>query len=81
LELTNGERLTNVLARGAKYWKAQFKTRDVIIRVLFSKALGRLPNKSEMKTAQSAMDENPSIEQIQDLFWAVLLLPEFQLIY
>ncbi|MCP9765573.1 DUF1549 domain-containing protein [Lacihabitans soyangensis] len=81
LELTNGERLTNVLARGAKYWKAQFKTRDVIIRVLFSKALGRLPNNSEMKTAQSAMDENPSIEQIQDLFWAVLLLPEFQLIY
>ncbi len=81
LELTNGERLTNVLARGAKYWKAQFKTRDVIIRVLFSKALGRLPNKSEMKTAQSAIDENPSNEQIQDLFWAVLLLPEFQLIY
>jgi hypothetical protein len=34
LELTNGERLTTVLARGAKYWKAQFKTRDVIIRVL-----------------------------------------------
>jgi hypothetical protein len=27
------------------------------------------------------MDENPSNEQIQDLFWAVLLLPEFQLIY
>lgn len=81
LELTNGERLTNVLARGAKYWKAQFKTREVIIRVLFSKALGRLPNNTEMKTAQSAMDENPSIEQIQDLFWAVLLLPEFQLIY
>lgn len=81
LELTNGERLTTVLARGAKYWKAQFKTRDVIIRVLFSKALGRLPNKSEMQAAQSAMDENPTQEQIQDLFWAVLLLPEFQLIY
>ncbi|MCP9768472.1 DUF1549 domain-containing protein [Lacihabitans sp. LS3-19] len=81
LELTNGERLTQVLARGAKYWKAQFKTRDVIIRVLFSKALGRLPTKSEMSTAQAAMDENPSVEQIQDLFWAVLLLPEFQLIY
>jgi hypothetical protein len=81
LELTNGERLTTVLARGAKHWKAQFKTRDVIIRVLFSKALGRLPNKSEMQAAQSAMDENPTQEQIQDLFWAVLLLPEFQLIY
>jgi uncharacterized membrane protein len=81
LELTNGERLTNVLARGAKYWKAQFKTRDVIIRVLFSKALGRLPNKAEMTAAQSAMSENPTVEQIQDLFWAVLLLPEFQLIY
>ncbi|HLO43665.1 MAG TPA: PSD1 and planctomycete cytochrome C domain-containing protein [Leadbetterella sp.] len=81
LELTNGERLTNVLARGAKYWKEQFKTRDVIIRVLFSKALGRLPNKAEMTAAQSAMSENPTVEQIQDLFWAVLLLPEFQLIY
>ena len=81
LELTNGERLTNVLTRGAKYWKAQFKTRDVIIRVLFSKALGRLPNKAEMTAAQSAMNENPTVEQIQDLFWAVLLLPEFQLIY
>jgi hypothetical protein len=27
------------------------------------------------------MDEDPTQEQIQDLFWAVLLLPEFQLIY
>jgi hypothetical protein len=34
-----------------------------------------------MQAAQSAMDENPTQEQIQDLFWAVLLLPEFQLIY
>lgn len=81
LELTNGERLNQVLARGAKYWKAQFKTRDVIIRVLYSKALGRLPNQSELIVAQSVMDSSPSIEQVQDLFWAVLLLPEFQLIY
>jgi hypothetical protein len=27
------------------------------------------------------LGEDPSPEAVQDLFWAVLLLPEFQLIY
>ena len=31
--------------------------------------------------AKKALGDNPEPEAIQDLFWAVVLLPEFQIIY
>jgi hypothetical protein len=31
--------------------------------------------------AKKALGDNPDAEAIEDLFWAVVLLPEFQIIY
>jgi uncharacterized membrane protein/mono/diheme cytochrome c family protein len=81
LELTNGERLIKVLERGASEWKLKFKTRKNISNELYLRLLGRIPNEKELKVIGTYMDESPSNDQIQDLFWAVLLLPEFQIIY
>ena len=58
---------------------------DVIDRV-FGHALGRLPSAEERRTAETALrapsgDGRPFAPGLADLLWAVLMKPEFQLIY
>jgi uncharacterized membrane protein/mono/diheme cytochrome c family protein len=81
LELTNGSKFTNVLQSGAKKWKGKFQTNDQIINELYRASLGRYPEKSELSAANKMLGSTPSEENIQDLMWAIVLLPEFQLIY
>jgi hypothetical protein len=69
------------MKRGAEKWKQQYKTSDAIINELYSRALGRAPQPKELAAAMKLLGANPSIDSIQDLFWAILLLPEFQIIY
>ena len=80
LELTNGEKLNTVLKKGAEEWKLKFVSSDLIIKILYKKAFGRMPTLKEYKTAEDFLGKNPEVGQIQDFFWAILLLPEFQLI-
>lgn len=81
LELTNGDRFNTVLKGGAKKWKEQFKTSDQIIHSLYKKALGREPEPDEKNAALKVLGTTPSDDAVEDLLWAVMLLPEFQLIY
>ncbi|HLW21004.1 MAG TPA: DUF1549 and DUF1553 domain-containing protein, partial [Cyclobacteriaceae bacterium] len=81
LELTNGETFNAVLRRGAEQWKERYKQSDLIIEEVYAKALGREPGQEEFEVAKEVLGESPSTESIQDLFWAVLLLPEFQVIH
>ena len=81
LELTNGERFNSAMRRGAEQWKQQYKTSDAIINELYSRALGRAPQPKEIAAAMKLLGTDPSVDSIQDLFWAMLLLPEFQIIY
>jgi uncharacterized membrane protein/mono/diheme cytochrome c family protein len=81
LELTNGERLNTVLQKGAAQWKEKYKEGPIIIEEVYNKALLRKPSKKESEIALAALGNTPDVGQIQDFFWAVILLPEFQLIY
>lgn len=81
LELTKGERFDEALKKGAENWQKQYQSADAIINELYSRALSRSPNQKELEIARKALGNQPTVEAIQDLFWAVLLLPEFQLIY
>lgn len=81
LELTNGERLNAVLTKGAAQWKEKYKEGPIIIEEVYNKALLRKPSKKESEIALAALGNSPDVDQIQDFFWAVVLLPEFQLIY
>jgi hypothetical protein len=81
LELTNGERFNDALKTGAETWKKKYREGDVIIKEIYRKALNRDPQQKEFKVARQLLGESPGTEAIQDLFWAVLLLPEFQIIY
>lgn len=80
LELTNGELFNSVLKRGAEQWKEKYGQSDIIIDEVYQRTLGRKPQKEEFLAAKAALGESPSAAAIQDLFWAVLLLPEFQII-
>jgi hypothetical protein len=81
LELTKGERLNDALKTGAGNWKRKYPSADAIIKELYSNALNRAPNKKEFEVVKVALGNNPQPDAIEDLFWAVILLPEFQIIY
>ncbi|WP_159467866.1 PSD1 and planctomycete cytochrome C domain-containing protein [Dyadobacter sp. 3J3] len=81
LELTNGTKFTETLKRGAKEWLQKYPTSDLLVTVLYRKALGRNPVTKELVVAKKILGPNPSEESIQDLVWALTLAPDFQLIY
>tara|TARA_R110002072_G_scaffold111853_2_gene240308 strand:- start:11864 stop:14344 length:2481 start_codon:yes stop_codon:yes gene_type:complete len=80
LELTNGERLNTALQKGAEKWKTQLSDPVQITEELYLKALNRKPNEKELAIAKAALGAKPDAAKIQDLFWAVILLPEFQMV-
>ena len=81
LELTNGNKFNSLLESGAKKWNKKYHSNEEIVSELYKMSLGREPKKSEMKAAIGILGSLPQEENIQDLMWAILLLPEFQLIY
>jgi uncharacterized membrane protein/mono/diheme cytochrome c family protein len=81
LELTNGERFNSMLRKGAENWKFKYKSGDLIIKEVYKQALGREVKANEFKVAKKILGDKPETDSIQDLFWAVMLLPEFQIIY
>ncbi len=81
LELTNGASLDSTLKQGAAIWKSKTKDTRSLVQKIYKDALGREPNQKEMKVAEANLGASPGIEKIQDLFWAIVILPEFQLIY
>jgi uncharacterized membrane protein/mono/diheme cytochrome c family protein len=81
LELTNGERFNEALKKGAENWMKKYREGDVIIKEIYRKALGREPQQKEFKVAKQLLDVDKGAGAVQDLFWAVMLLPEFQIIY
>jgi uncharacterized membrane protein len=81
LELTNGNKFNTTLESGATKWREKFQTNEQIINELYKTSLGRYPEKSELSAANKMLGSTPNEENIQDLMWAIVLLPEFQLIY
>jgi uncharacterized membrane protein/mono/diheme cytochrome c family protein len=81
LEMTNGEKLNSVLKKGAIIWKAKYPNIDLLISEMYQQALARKPSQKEQEIASKLLGKQPEVEQIQDFIWAVVLLPEFQLIY
>lgn len=83
LELTNGNELTDRLSRSADLVLAKnpnANARDVIGE-LYLLALGRKPKHAELRLAKSLVGQPVRKEGVEDLLWAIVMLPEFQLIY
>jgi cytochrome c553 len=82
LDLANGRILAELLARGAaNVLKADSKaTADEIANRVFVLALSRKPTADELVAAQAMVGDQPTAEGVADLLWAVVMLPEFQLV-
>jgi hypothetical protein len=81
LELTNGETLTQVLRRGAERLAASGTPAKELVSRLYKEALGRSPTAAEDQLAEGMVGQPARTDGVQDLLWAMAMLPEFQLIY
>jgi hypothetical protein len=82
LDLSNGQILTETLAKGAaNLLKAEpGASTDRRIESLYLQALCRRPTADELATARELVGTPATGEGLADLLWVVLMLPEFQLI-
>jgi hypothetical protein len=81
LELTNGTTLDQALRKGAEGWLKRFgQAPDALIDRLYQAAFGRAPAPAERAAAKELLGDPATPDGLQDLFWAVTMLPEFQLI-
>lgn len=81
LELTNGQFFNGVLEEGAQNWLKQYGSDSKkIAKMLYQKSLGRNPSKDELEVILNVLGDSPQMEDVQDLFWSLLILPEFQFI-
>ena len=82
LELTNGEFFDDVLQEGATSWLKKYgNDSETMVNQLYLTSFGRQPTVEEKNLMTDVLGENPGTEEVQDLLWATVLLPEFQFIY
>jgi len=81
LAMTNGAVLSQLIKDGATTLANGEEKQERLAKRLFHHALGRSPSESEAgMLGQLAGGENTA-EYVEDILWAVAMLPEFQLIY
>jgi hypothetical protein len=81
IALANGETLSTALDRGAERWLPTPGSvpADTVTKLYFT-ALSRRPTNAELTTATQMLGPEPTADAVQDLLWAILMLPEFQLV-
>ena len=81
MDLNNGQILDTWLQRGAEHLLAKnFDSPDALAKWLYGYAVSREPTRGELALAREALGKMPDEKSVQDLLWAVLMLPEFQLV-
>jgi mono/diheme cytochrome c family protein len=81
LELTNGATLAKWLKKGTDNLQGKYKTGDEMVDALYRQTVSRPPTAAEQKLALQLLGSPIKCEGIEDLLWAITMLPEFQLIY
>jgi hypothetical protein len=81
LELTNGQTISDLLKQGAGNLMAQASGPGALAEKIFRTALGRDPSTREKELSLEMTGDPVAEEGVQDLLWAVAMLPEFQVIY
>lgn len=81
MDLNNGNILDSRLAEGAQtLLRRNFDNPTELVNYLWRAALTREPSPQELELILSYIGENPELNQVQDLLWSVLMMPEFQII-
>jgi hypothetical protein len=81
IDLSNGQTLADALARGAPRILAEHGSDPAaLVRHVFRSTLCRDPRPDELAAAVEALGSKPTPQAVEDLLWAVLMLPEFMLV-
>ncbi|HEV7282954.1 MAG TPA: DUF1549 domain-containing protein [Pirellulaceae bacterium] len=81
IDLSNGEALADILRRGAATLRnREWKSPEDFIEWTYRFALSREPTEAERQTLAEIIDPELTTEGIEDVLWAVIMLPEFQLV-
>ena len=81
IQLANEQSLANEFAKGGVRILGQHGPgADAIVKWIFAAALARQPTAQETTAAREMLGEQPTNESVADCLWAVVMLPEFQLI-
>lgn len=83
LELTNGSTLAEWLQRAAAHLLATRANESPrkLATELYLEGLGRKPSRTELRIGASVLGKPLRREGVEDLLWAMSVLPEFQLVY
>jgi mono/diheme cytochrome c family protein len=82
IELTNGGTLESMLSKGAEKWAKEGPPQaPQLVQALYEQALGRPPTSTEKQVALEIVGNPVRKDGIEDLLWALIMLPEFQLEY
>jgi hypothetical protein len=81
LDLANGAALSNALVIGAKRLSARtWASPDALAVWLYQFAVSRQPALDELSSARELLGPALNAQGIEDLLWAVCMLPEYQII-
>jgi hypothetical protein len=81
IQLANEQALFETFSVGGRRWLADHgNDPGLLAGTIFKTALGRLPTPAEATAAREILGETPTESSVADCLWAVVMLPEFQLI-
>ncbi len=81
IDLNNGPLLAARLEQGAAHILAKpWPDADALAHWIFKFALSRSPGPKELASCRDLLGRTPTAQGVADLLWAVLMLPEFQLV-
>jgi hypothetical protein len=81
INLSIGETLADYLNRGAKKLVADDSIdASELVTSIFHRALSRDPTPEELQLLSRAVGETASESTVEDVLWAVIMLPEFQFV-
>ena len=81
LELSNGDIMHKAVQNVGNRWASGKRAPDKLIEDLFGNAFLRKPNAEETIAAKTLLGKTPNAANVSDLVWALVLQPEFQLVY
>ncbi len=81
LTLTNGEVLSKLIKEGAVTLSNDEAKKQLLASRIFQFALGRKPSNSEVLMIKELVEGENAVNSFEDVLWALIMLPEFQLIY
>ena len=81
IDLENGEQVADLIHRGAlNLLKRDWSEPGELVHWLFVQALSREPTSEELRVSLETLGSELTPRNVEDLVWAVVMLPEFQIV-